>query len=200
MVPAPSHTTDHRNDRERMSILGRQLRAERQQRALSLEALAERSGVSRSMLSAIERGSKVPTVLVLDRIASALGVSVSRLLEEQRQGRVIELRRDEQPQVIDESGWRRSILSPVLPGVDLELGRIEFEPYADAGNFAPHQRGWAHYVAVEEGTLEITLNGADAHLLNPRDAVYYEADVVHAFRNAGATRVVAYILMIAYNG
>ena len=57
-------------DRLNMANLGQRVRAERISRGYSLELLAERSGVSRSMLSAVERGSKAPTVLVLDRIAT----------------------------------------------------------------------------------------------------------------------------------
>ena len=71
-------TTD--NPKLRMQALGRQVRDTRTTRRLSLEALAARAGVSRSMLSEVERGSKVPTVLVLDRIATALDTSIARLL------------------------------------------------------------------------------------------------------------------------
>jgi transcriptional regulator with XRE-family HTH domain len=181
-----------------MTVLGERLRLERQSHKMSLEALAERSGVSRSMLSAIERGTKVPTVLVLDRIANALSVSVSRLLEEQREGLVITLPAHAQKQLV-EPGWTRSILSPVLPGVELELARLEFEPQVDAGEFAPHQPGWTEYVAVEDGTLEIVLNGSDVHVLNAGDSIYYASDLTHAFRNAGDKPLVAYILMINYS-
>ena len=50
------------------------------QRGFTLEELAAASGVSRSMLSEVERGSRVPTVLILDRIATGLGTSIARLL------------------------------------------------------------------------------------------------------------------------
>jgi len=85
--------------------LGERIRLERQQRRLSLEALAAQSGVSRSMLSDIERGAKVPTVLVLDRIATGLGTSIARLLGEERTSAVIVLRREEQDVAVDPSGW-----------------------------------------------------------------------------------------------
>jgi len=184
-----------RDDQQRMALLGRRLRLERRSHQLSLDGLAARSGVSRSMLSAIERGTKVPTVLVLDRVAGALGVSVSRLLDEQQEGPVILLRNHQQKRVNDAAGWTRSIVSPVLPGVDLELGRLEFAPEADAGEFAPHQPGWIEYVAIEEGALEITLSGSDRYLLQTGDSIYYESDLPHAFRNPGRQPTVAYIVM-----
>lgn len=63
-----------------MTAIGRRLRALRQQRELSLEVLAVRSGVSVSMLSTVERGRKVPSILVMSQIATALDTSIGRLV------------------------------------------------------------------------------------------------------------------------
>src|SRR5256712_4969128 len=107
----------------KITELGRRVRDERQRRGLSLEELAARAEVSRSMLSDIERGAKVPTVLVLDRIATGLDTSIARLLGEERPARVVLLRRDEQDVAVDPSGWGRRILSPGLSGVEVEFMR-----------------------------------------------------------------------------
>ena len=131
-------TTD--NPKLRMQALGRQVRDTRTSRRLSLEALAARAGVSRSMLSEVERGSKVPTVLVLDRIATALDTSIARLLGEERLARVTVLRRGEQDVVVDPAGWERRILSPVLPGVEFEFMRTTIPGGVDAGEFSPTPR------------------------------------------------------------
>src|SRR5215471_2359350 len=69
-----------------MAGLGARLRLERQRRGLSLHDLETRTGVSRSMLSEVERGSKVPTILVLDRIATGLDTSIARLLADDHSG------------------------------------------------------------------------------------------------------------------
>src|SRR5206468_11612207 len=90
-----------------LASLGERLRSERQRRRLSLMALEARTGVSRSMLSEVERGGKAPTVLVLDRIATGLDTSIARLLGQERQARVIVLRRPEQNAAIDPTGWER---------------------------------------------------------------------------------------------
>src|SRR5207247_8192276 len=97
-----------------MAGLGARLRLERLRRRLSLHDLERRTGVSRSMLSEVERGSKVPTVLVLDRIATGLDTSIARLLGEERAGRVALLRHADQEVARDRAGWERRILSPVL--------------------------------------------------------------------------------------
>lgn len=180
-----------------MAAIGARIRDERRAQRLSLEDLAARSEVSRSMLSAIELGAKVPTVLVIDRIAGALGVSVSRLLApEESAESVVLLRRDDQQVVVEPGGWERRIVSPVVHGVEFELGRLEFEPHADAGEFSPHQEGWTEYVAVEKGRLEIVLDRSRTYVLGPGDALYYKSDVVHAFRNVGRATAVAYIGML----
>lgn len=177
-----------------MTDLGARVRSERLRRHLSLESLSSQSGVSSSMLSDIERGKKVPSVLVLDSIATALGTSLARLLGEEQQAKVIVLHHVEQEVIQDPSGWERRILSPVLPGVEFEFMRTTIEPGVDAGVFLPHATGSREYVAVEEGTLQLTLNGT-AYLLQVGDSIYYAGDCHHAFANPGEKPCTYYLVM-----
>jgi transcriptional regulator with XRE-family HTH domain len=177
-----------------MTALGARIRATRLGRVLSLDAVAGRAGVSRSMLSAVERGQKVPTVLVLDRIATALGTSIARLLGEERIARVVVLRHANQDVVRDPSGWERRILSPVLPGVEFELMLTTIAPGVDAGVFAPHGRGSREYLAMERGTLDLTLDGTP-YTLHAGDSIYYAADCHHQFVNSGRDPCVYYLAM-----
>lgn len=174
--------------------LGRQIRTERARRRLSLEDLARRAGVSRSMLSAVERGSKAPTVLVLDRIATGLDTSIARLVGDTRDGRVVTLRHAEQDVARDPSGWERRILSPVLPGVEFELMRTTIPGGVDAGVFSPHAPGSREYLAVERGTLRLILDGTP-YLLGPGDSIYYAGDCQHGFANPRAGECVYYLAM-----
>ena len=174
--------------------LGGRLRAQRLRRGFSLEALAARSGVSRSMISDVERGTKIPTVLVLARLATALGVTVSRLLGEDQPDKVIPIRRADQPAITDATGWQRRILSPTLPGVEFEFIRTTVPAGVVVGEFAPHATGSREYVAVETGELTVTLDGTD-HLLATGDALYYAGDCTHAFANAGEVACVYYTAM-----
>lgn len=177
-----------------LARLGERIRQERARRRLSLKRLEARSGVSRSMLSAVERGGKAPTVLVLDRIATGLDTSIARLLGEERASRVVVLRRDAQDVAHDPSGWERRILSPVLPGVEFELMRTTIPAGVDAGAFAPHAAGSREYLAVERGTLTLTLDGTP-YTLHAGDSVYYAGDCVHAFANPGGRDCVYYLAM-----
>ena len=188
-----------REDRPHIELLGRRIRDERSRRGLSLEALAERAGVSRSMLSDVERGAKLPTVLVLDRIATGLDTSIARLLGEERVARVVILRRGEQDTAIDPSGWERRILSPVLPGVEFEFMRTTIPAGVDAGVFSPHAAGSREYLAMERGALRLTLDGTP-HVLRAGDSIYYAGDCHHAFANAGAGDCVYYLAMDVSGG
>jgi len=161
-----------------LTALGERIRLERVGRRLSLEQVAARAGVSRSMLSAVERGAKVPTVL----------------LGEERSARVILLRKEKQDLARDPSGWERRILSPVLPGVEFEFMRTTIGPGVDAGAFSPHARGAREYVAIESGTLLLTIDGT-SHTLRAGDAIYYAGDCVHSFVNPGKKPCVYYLAM-----
>src|SRR5438132_9372889 len=174
-----------------MAGLGARLRLERLRRRLSLHDLERRTGVSRSMLSEVERGSKVPTVLVLDRIATGLDTSIARLLGEERATRVIVLRRGEHDTAHDPAGWDRTILSPVLPGIEFELMRTTIPGGVDAGAFAPHAAGSREYLAMERGIFRLTLDGVE-HVLRGGDSIYYAGDCRHAFANAGQEPCVYY--------
>ena len=146
------------------------------------------------MLSEVERGSKVPTVLVLDRIATGLDTSIARLLGEERATRVVVLRSGEHDTAHDPSGWERRILSPVLPGVEFELMRTTIPGGVDAGEFAAHAPGSREYLAMERGLLRLTIDGIE-HRLRTGDSIYYAGDCRHAFANPGEGPCVYYLAM-----
>lgn len=177
-----------------LAELGARVRDERQSRGLSLETLSARARVSRSMLSAIERGAKAPTVLVLDRVATGLGTSLARLLGTETASRLIVMRHGEQKVARDPSGWERRILSPVLPGVEFEFMRTTLGPHVNAGVFLPHAAGSREYVAIESGTLQLTINGTP-YTLKAGDSIYYDGDCLHAFANPSNVPCVYYLAM-----
>jgi len=177
-----------------IASLGDRVRAERRRRALTLEDLATASGVSRSMLSEVERGTRVPTVLVLDRIATGLGTSIARLLREEVPARKVVLRHGEQDVVDDPRGWERRVLSPVLPGVEFEFMRTTIAPGVDAGVFTPHAPGSREYLAVEAGTLRLSLDGEEVDL-QAGDSIFYAGDCDHGFTNPGSEPCVYYLVM-----
>src|SRR5580658_4900387 len=182
-----------------LAELGRRIRDERIRRGLSLEELARNARVSRSMLSAVERGEKAPTVLILDQIATGLGSSIARLLAAESAGRIVLLRADDQDRAIDPSGWERRILSPVLPNVEFEFMRTILSPGVNAGAFLPHNAGSREYVAVERGALRLTLDG-EVYVLKKGDSIYYAGDCVHEFENPDRRNACEYYLAMDVTG
>jgi quercetin dioxygenase-like cupin family protein len=146
------------------------------------------------MISEVERGGRAPTVLVLDRIATALGTSIARLTRDESPDKPVLLRESEQDVLVDPAGWERRILSPVLAGVEFEFMRTMLGPRVYAGVFSPHAPGSREYVAIERGTLRLTLDG-NPQELEAGDSIFYPGDCRHGFANPRRTVCVYYLAM-----
>jgi transcriptional regulator with XRE-family HTH domain len=177
-----------------LAKLGARIRSLRSMQGLSLDDAALRCGVSRSMLSAVERGEKTPSVLVVHRIAVGLGSNITRLLGEERAAPVVVLRRATQDVARDPSGWERRNLAPAQPGVAFEFMRTTIPPGVNAGEFPPHPPGSREYVAVEQGRLRLTVAGTP-FLLETGDSIAYHGDCWHAFANPGSSDCVYYLAL-----
>ncbi|MEU5613045.1 XRE family transcriptional regulator [Streptomyces sparsogenes] len=164
--------------------LGARVQGLRHARGLTLQRLAHAAEVSVSMLSSVERGQKAPTVLVLARIADGLGVPLADLVAEPEDGRVVVRRAADQDTVEEPGGWRRTVLTPVVPGVNFEWIRTTLPPGCDAGTFPAYAPGSHEFVVVESGTLRLTLGGRTVEL-GAGDSAYFAADVGHGYANPG---------------
>jgi transcriptional regulator with XRE-family HTH domain len=175
--------------------LGERVRALRRERGLTLDSLAGRSGVSRAMISKLERGEKNPTLVVAAKLAEGLGVSLSQLVGvEERRGAVV-VRRERRMVMRDpETGFERQLLSPSFGGRGVEFIRNVVPGGSSSGEFPPHRRGVTEYVVVERGRLRALLGGEE-HLLEEGDALYFEADVTHRFDNAGEGECSYYLVI-----
>jgi transcriptional regulator with XRE-family HTH domain len=165
--------------------LGGRIQAVRLDRGLTLQGLADTASVSVSMLSSVERGQKAPTIVVLARIAEGLGVPLADLVTPPDAPRVIVRRAADQDVIDEQGGWRRAILSPVVPGVNFEWIRTELPPHCDAGTFPAYAPGSHEYVVVESGGLRLTV-GDRVIDLSAGDSVYFSADAVHGYANVTA--------------
>lgn len=177
--------------------LGRRLQEMRTERGLTLRRLAQMASVSVGMLSSVERGQKAATIVVLDRIAAGLGVPLADLVAGPRSDRIIVRRAIDQDVIDEPGGWRRVILSPVVPGVNFEWIRSTLPPGCDAGQFPAYAAGSHEYVAVESGALDLTVGDQVLHL-REGDSAYFAADVIHGYANpapAPCTYSVAALIM-----
>jgi transcriptional regulator with XRE-family HTH domain len=175
--------------------LGERLRALRKGRGLTLEALAERSGVSRAMISKLERGEKNPTLVVAAKVAEGLEVSLSQLVGVEERREVVMVPRERRMVMRDPgTGFERQLLSPSFGGRGIEFIRNVVPEGSTSGEFPPHRRGVEEYVVVEKGRLRATIGGED-YLLELGDALYFEADVPHRFDNAGEGECSYYLVI-----
>lgn len=175
-----------------LEALGDRIQTLRADRGLTLRELADRSDVSVSMLSSVERGEKAPTVVVLDRIAAGLDVTLVHLVAEPDAERVIVRRSADQDRVDEPGGWQRTILSPVVPGVNFEWIRSTLPPGCDAGTFPAYAAGSHEFIAVQSGTLTLTI-GEHEFSLSAGDSVYFAADVPHSYANRGQSRCIYHV-------
>jgi transcriptional regulator with XRE-family HTH domain len=180
MLDDRSSMQDGRSVNERIAL---QVRTLRGARALTLEAMASRCDVSRSMLSLIERGESSPTAVVLERIATGLGVPLASLFEGPAVRDEPISRRDEQPIWRDpQSGYLRRNVSPAAPS-PLRIVDVSFPPGArvayETGAREPrvHQQVW-----VLEGAIVVTL-GDESHRLETGDCLAMQLDRPTAFHN-----------------
>jgi transcriptional regulator with XRE-family HTH domain len=175
-------------------IVGANLRRLRVKRGLSLEKLSRLSGVSRAMLGQIELGQSAPTINVLWKISTALGVPFSGLIGQRQAGGVVVLRGESAKSLTSHDG---TFSSRALFPFD-EPRRVEFyeltlnaraEEKADA-----HAPGTVENLIVARGACEIEVEGG-RHLLAQGDAIVFEADAPHVYRNPGDAPAVMYLVM-----
>jgi transcriptional regulator with XRE-family HTH domain len=179
--------------------LGGRVRELRRRRGLTLEELAGLSGVSRAMISKLERGEKNPTLVVAAKLAEGLGVTLSQLAGMEERREVVVLPREGRMVMRDpETGFERQLLSPNFVGRGVEFIRNEIPEGSTSGEFPPHRRGVEEHIVVERGRLRAVLGGEE-YLLRECDALYFEADVPHRFDNAGEGEC-SYYLVISSRG
>jgi transcriptional regulator with XRE-family HTH domain len=179
--------------------LGGRVRELRRGRGLTLAELAELSGVSRAMISKLERGEKNPTLVVAAKLAEGLGVTLSRLAGTEERREIFVVPRERRMVMRDpETGFERQLLSPNFVGRGVEFIRHEIPEDSTSGEFPPHRRGVEEHIVVERGSLRAILGGEE-YLLREGDALYFEADVRHRFDNAGEGEC-SYYLVISSRG
>lgn len=165
--------------------IGERVRTLRTENNMTLDQLSMASGVSRAMISRIERGEASPTASLLARICAALGLSLSGFFAEDETVSPL-VRKSEQKLWQDpETGYVRRAISPPRVGSDVDIVEVEF-PVGAKVSFPPHaaSHGMSQYVWLLEGALEMTTQ-EDVHLLAPGDCLFMPVGEGHSFYNPG---------------
>jgi transcriptional regulator with XRE-family HTH domain len=177
-------------------IAGR-VRGLRTDLGMTLDALAARCDVSRSMISLVERGESSPTAVVLEKIASGLGVSLATLFDDSNAPASPVSRRDERTSWRDpQSGYVRRNISPANFPSPIQIVEIVLPAGASvayetgARDVSMHQQIW-----VQEGSVEVTL-GRVTHRLSEDDCLAMQLNEPTAFRNR-TRRPARYLVIVA---
>lgn len=163
------------------------IKAIRKQKKLTLDAAAELTGVSRSMLAQIEKGDVNPTISVLWKIANGYKVSFTSLVEKKADA-VHVIRQAEQVPLKEDDG--RYLNYPIFAFNEktlFETYRIVIEP-AGALSAQPHLKGSEEYITVFAGEVKIVVDG-ESFCLSKGDSIRFAADVPHEYHNIGSEMV-----------
>ncbi|MCC8953594.1 helix-turn-helix transcriptional regulator [Bradyrhizobium sp. Pear77] len=177
------------------AILGRNLRRLRTSRGHSLERLAKQSGVSRAMLGQIEIGKSVPTIALLWKVANALRVPFANLLQTEVARGPMVLRSSDAKLLSSSQGQFTSrALFPFDGSRQVELYELRIGPlHREAAE--PHAAGTRENLFIAKGVVEITAGLDKPQTLAEGDAILFEADVPHVYRNLVASEAVLYLVM-----
>lgn len=178
--------------------LAARLRGLRTERGLTLEALAERTGVSRSMISLIERGESSPTAAILDRLSAGLGVTLASLfaIGSSPDASPLSRRAGQRTWRDPESGYvRRNLSAPGYPS-PIELVEVILPAGARvAYDAVPRAQAIAQQIWILEGEIDLSV-GSDTHRLATGDCLSMRLDQPVVFRNP-ADRPARYVVALA---
>lgn len=181
-------------DADLTALVGGNLRRLRGRRGLSLERLAQQSGVSRAMLGQIELGQSAPTINVLWKIARGLDVTFSALLTtHQRRGPQVVRARAAQLLTSSDRKFSSRALFPADQARRVEFYELKLATGA-IEHAESHAAGTVENLVVAAGSVEIDVDG-HKHLLETGDALMFDADAPHVYRNRGKSDALMYLVM-----
>lgn len=174
-------------------VIGNNLYKIRKERGLSLDQVASLTGVSKSMLSQIEKGQKTPTVTVLWKIANGLKVSISALMKIYHSN--VQIISCDQSELLTEDGgkYRTGSFLPFDEDTKFEILKMELEPEC-VHRSNPHAKGVKEYVFVSSGYLEIEIEDA-VYKVSRGEAIVFPGDVYHTYTNSCNELVSTFILI-----
>ena len=189
----PTETTAEQISRQ----VCQRIRDLRQQAGWSLDVLSKACGVSRSMLSQIEREQANPTLAVTVKIASAFGLNVTDLFQYSHRTPNIDVVRAADPSHIfrEDPDCTIRTLSPLNLEKDVELYEVRLTPDGTLQS-APHFEGTREFLTVQKGSVRVVSDDEET-VLGRGDSASYKADVPHEIRNDGRGEA-SVILVVIY--
>jgi transcriptional regulator with XRE-family HTH domain len=176
--------------------LGARIKALRGQMRLTIDQLAAASGVSRAMISRIERGESSATAQLLNRLCSGLGVSLSTLFAPPAPTASPLARRAEQPLWRDPgTGYLRRAVSPATATGIVDLVEVELPAGALLPFSSQTSTAFDQLVFLQRGALTMTVDG-QAFPLEPGDCLHMQLDKPLMFHNPGSEPAQYFVILV----
>lgn len=177
-----------------IEVVKENLKVMRHVKKLSLDKLATRCGVSRAMLSQIEQGKSIPTIAVLWKIANGLNVPFSDLIKE-KSGEEVQVLKYENTKILYSNSkvFSSRALFPFTGSRKTEFYELILKP-GGIEVAEPHQAGTTENIVVVHGKLRIRIENK-VYELEPKDSIYFRADVPHEYSNPSEQETLMYLVM-----
>ncbi|NYF24802.1 helix-turn-helix domain-containing protein [Sporosarcina sp. JAI121] len=175
-------------------VLAKNLKVFRENKKLTLEKVAELTGVSKTMIGQIERGESTPTITTLWKIANGLKISFTSLINNPQPDTKVVLKSEIQALSEDNGKYRVYPYFPFEEDKRFEVYSVEI----DKGGFLSadsHNEGTEELITVFEGKLTIRVNNGE-YTVGSGDSIRFKADRPHTYHNSGET--VTRLSMILY--
>lgn len=176
--------------------VGQEIQRLRTERKMTLEDLSRAAGVSKSMLSEIERNRANPTIAVVWRLTNALGISLDHLFANHKASDDIEVMAEhESPTLSSQTkGYQLRVWGPIELAGKFEWYELILQP-GGALESDPHDPGTTEHLTVVSGAVEVTVN-ENKKIVQEGQTARYPADVAHALRNTSADPVKALLVVV----
>lgn len=168
-------------------ILAKNLKTIREREKLSLDKVAELSGVSKTMIRQIEKGESSPTLTTIWKIANGLKISFTALINNPQPDTKVVLREDVQVLAEDEGKYRVYPSFPFQDDRRFEMYMVEIEKEGRL-NAEAHREGTEEYLIIFDGELTLQVDG-DEYKVKSGDSIRFKADRPHSYQNSGETLV-----------
>ncbi len=194
--PAAAISTAPEDSTTLSARLARRLAALRAGAGLTLDQLAERSGISRAALSRFEKAETSPTAEVLGKLCLAYGLSMSRLMAMVEEGFTAHVPAADQPEWVDEAtGFTRRVVSPAASGLAAEVLQCTLQPGAEISYDASPVPGLEHHLHLLGGKLRVEVEGVP-HELAAGDTLRYRLEGATRFTALSKKKPALYVLVL----
>ncbi len=155
----------------------------RKENKMSLDVLAEQTGISKSMLGQIERGESNPTITTLGKIVSGLRIPFSALVGSPKTDVITVLKSS--LDIMNENSGTAKVYSyfPYEEDRNFEIYTIEVKPHT-SHTTGSHGKNTLEYVTVFQGSMRLKLDGS-VYEVNEGDAIRFHSDKEHTYENTG---------------